>query len=82
LCGRHCERQRSNLPFNLEIASAQKDAPRNDAAGVEDEYQLRRGAHMSNLAHRNNRLALILITFFFFMFALSIVLGVIVTAGH
>jgi hypothetical protein len=40
------------------------------------------GVNMSNLAHRNNRLALILITFFFFMFALSIVLGVIVTAGH
>jgi hypothetical protein len=37
---------------------------------------------MSNLAHRNNRLALILIAFFFFVFALSIVLGVIFTAGR
>jgi hypothetical protein len=40
------------------------------------------GAYMSNLAHRNNRLALMLVAFFFFMFALSIVLGVIFTAGH
>lgn len=37
---------------------------------------------MSNLAHRNNRLALILIAFFFFVFALSITLGVIFTAGR
>jgi hypothetical protein len=37
---------------------------------------------MSNLAHRNNRLALILIAFFFVVFALSIVLGVIFTAGR
>ena len=37
---------------------------------------------MSNLAHRNQRLALILIAFFFVMFALSIALGVIFTAGH
>jgi len=37
---------------------------------------------MSNLAQRNNRLALILIGFFFFMLALSLVLGVIFTAGR
>ncbi len=37
---------------------------------------------MSDLAQRNNRLALILVAFFFFMLALSVVLGVIVTAGH
>jgi hypothetical protein len=37
---------------------------------------------MSNLAQRNSRLALILVAFFFFMLALSIVLGVIFTAGR
>ncbi len=37
---------------------------------------------MSNLAQRNNRLALMLVAFFFFMLVLSIVLGVIATAGR
>ncbi len=37
---------------------------------------------MSNLVQRNYRLALILAAFFFVMLALSIVLGVIATAGR